>query len=393
MAFEGLVIPHPRNFTSATSSNSDGTWTVSRDIGDYKGYEAYKAFNNNSNRSLASGGQVNRLILVAPKTFLWAGCRIEVGWGVQCAGNISIEVSTNGGSTWTEAAASSISTSDTFKNIEFGAMSGNAICVHWTTASYGDVSEVIFYAAQAQVIKFLVKDTDGALKSYSGGTWTTIKASGDPVEADFAASAITDSNISSIPKSGWAQLGKGNIEVLMRAATGTIKSTKVSFIPNSRMIMPNSDIVLDGIDNIDNFSLTTTLGGSGNIRVVVSNDSGTTWYRWNGSIFDPIDISNLSNVATLGMTPSALLSIPSLEWNIFLMTNKIVRFAFYISVSNLSDVAIIDKLNSQFDLTGTWMEAIKGTDYDVEWGNHFLRVKLKATGNWKINHGNQIVMA
>lgn len=391
MAFEGLVIPHPRDFVSYSSWNTDGEWTVSRDIGDYSGYQSYKAFNNNSDRSLASGSAVNRLILHAPKVYLWAGCKIVVGYQQQCAGNISIEVSSNGGSTWNEVATGVIGNYDTERDFEFTAMSGNAICVHWTTASYGDVSEVVFYAG-SQIIKFLIRDTDGSLKSYSGGSWSVIKASGDPTEADFGNSAITDANIASIPKSGYNQLGKGNIEVLMRALTGTNKSSKFSYYPVPKLIEMTEDIQLNGIDNIDFINLTSNVSGNGNLRIILSNDSGTTWYTWNGS-FALIDKTNLNLIGTNGISPSTLNSMPSSEWNDFLFANRTFRVAFYFAVQSNTNVIEIDKLDMQMDLTGTWGEATPGTDYVVEWGNDVLKIKLKSAGSYKINHTNKIVVA
>jgi hypothetical protein len=164
-----------------------------------------------------------------------------------------------------------------------------------------------------------------------------------------------------------------------------LKSPKLKFkaIPKPQLVLPAGDIPLNNIRNIDYFKIYANTFAHGVIKIIASTDGGQTWVTWDKSRFKTIDSNDLNEVKSEGMDINTFNALTT-EWN-QIVTNKI-RFAYYLEINAITDVAQVDKLEIQFDILGKWKKAVHGTEYDYEYSNDNLKVSLLSDGSYKINY-------
>lgn len=152
-------------------------------------------------------------------------------------------------------------------------------------------------------------------------------------------------------------------------------------IPPDRFLMPNNDINLSYVNNIDYFKIT----GTGiNIKIVCSVDSGQTWKTFNIDHWEDINLT-IDSVKAKGIDLDVFNAINDQYWNL-LNKNKKIRFAYLFYMDSIDDVEEVDILELQYDGVGKWVQASEDT-YDVVYeSNSILQVFIKFEGDIKINY-------
>jgi len=89
--------------------------------------------------------------------------------------------------------------------------------------------------------------------------------------------------------------------------------------------------IVNAVVNLDNT-------GSGIIVFIVSTDSGVSWKAWDGSSWALVDITNMEDVKTKGMTITTLQGITEAQWTSLGLSDKKIRLAWYMEVSSSADV-------------------------------------------------------
>lgn len=162
-------------------------------------------------------------------------------------------------------------------------------------------------------------------------------------------------------------------------------SLNMKAIPQDQLVLPISDINIRSIDNIDSFTLNvTTAGQGGAVTTAVSFDKGATWYTRSLGEWAEIDLENLK---IDGMIPATLTALSFEEWTELRGISDTIRFAYHLSLENMSDTLAVNDLISHMDMKGTWKKAIHGTHYDYEYPNNdLLLVTIYTDGDYKINY-------
>ena len=125
------------------------------------------------------------------------------------------------------------------------------------------------------------------------------------------------------------------------------------------------------------------------LRILLSNDKGTTWYGYYNNQIIPVDINNDKAIYKYGFDMNTLNtahnSNPNI-WNEFITPDNVIRFQFYLSENEQSDILELDILSMQVDIAGTW-KLQSDSDYDYSFPqNNILRVIIYTDGSYKINY-------
>lgn len=172
-----------------------------------------------------------------------------------------------------------------------------------------------------------------------------------------------------------------SIEDIQENLDGVDEILSLTAIPPDRFLVASGDKDLSYVENLDYFKITAN---GANIKIVVSVDGGQTWKTFNADHWENINLT-VEDVKTKGININTFNFLNSTYWNL-LNTNKKIRFAYLLSMSDISDVENIDNLELQYDGKGEWLEA-KDSDYDVRYvSNTVLQILLKFSGDVKINY-------
>lgn len=172
-----------------------------------------------------------------------------------------------------------------------------------------------------------------------------------------------------------------SIEDIQENTDGVNEIITLTAIPLDRLLPASGDKDLSYVQNIDYFKIT---GVGNNLRIVCSVDSGVTWETFSVDHWENINLT-VEDVKTKGIDIATFNAINSTHWNL-LNTNKKIRFAYLLSMDNISDVENIDNLELQYDGQGKWVQAKEDT-YDVVYSsNTNLQVSFKFSGDVKINY-------
>jgi hypothetical protein len=120
------------------------------------------------------------------------------------------------------------------------------------------------------------------------------------------------------------------------------------------------------------------------VRVIVSDDSGTTWYTYNDGWIEIT--TDTSVVGTDGITISQINEIPNTDWNTF-FSGDTIRFGYYLNKDNINDSLEIATLSVDADMNGRWKRGIHKTDYHYKYKkNNTFDIELLTDGDYKINY-------
>lgn len=150
-------------------------------------------------------------------------------------------------------------------------------------------------------------------------------------------------------------------------------------IPHDRILVQKTNFNLSSVENIDYFEL---IGNGNNIRIMVSNNDGCTWFYFNGTEFMEKEL-NLENIKQYGNTIEQFNQIKE-RWNYITNTKKL-RFAYLLQQDDIDHPEELDKLILQFDGNGKWRQ-VSSLEYDVEVSNTEMTVYLYCQGDIKINY-------
>jgi len=138
----------------------------------------------------------------------------------------------------------------------------------------------------------------------------------------------------------WSSLA----EMIAPQITQTIK-------PKPIIVNMKEDILFSEAYIIDIINAVITLDntGSGIITFIVSTDSGVTWRGWNGSSWVLVDKTNIQDVKTKGMSVTVLQGITEAQWASLGLSDKKIRFAWYMEVTASTDILKIRQIRVNYN--------------------------------------------
>lgn len=185
---------------------------------------------------------------------------------------------------------------------------------------------------------------DGSdVKYYNGSTWQIVGAA--PVTQSMINSYGMD-DLTALTAAVMAQLG-ANVQLVSFVPDANTANRNVSILAlpasTAKVITQNQDISIQG--DLQSFALSATSVGAGILRIIASADSGATWKAWDAGTSSWVSVtkSNLSDVKNKGMTSTVFNAITNSQW-LGLITNQIVRFAYYLELTAVTDVASVEAL-------------------------------------------------
>lgn len=105
------------------------------------------------------------------------------------------------------------------------------------------------------------------------------------------------------------------------------------------------------IKDIINSVVTLDNTGSGIINFIVSVDSGVSWKAWNSSAWGLVDMTNIQDVKSKGMSVSVLQGITEAQWTSLDISNKKIRFAWYMEITSSTDVLKLKEIKVNYNTT------------------------------------------
>ena len=227
---------------------------------------------------------------------------------------------------------------------------------------------------------------------------TSIKSFNGTAFTDVGSSPATDTMFETNGFSDFSNLTKDKLSTLTSPRILTKKSdsnsTNLKFTgtPLPKLILAGSDIQLsNSIAAVDNFTLSSNISATANMRIIYSTDSGTTWKTYKNSTESLVNINSLSGIKANGMTPAEFMAIGRTTWSsILLDTNnnpsKKIRFGYYLEVANTTDAVETDVLTMQIDVNGTWGFASLNVDYEFSYtDSSTAEVSLINSGDFRIS--------
>jgi len=91
--------------------------------------------------------------------------------------------------------------------------------------------------------------------------------------------------------------------------------------------------------------------GSGIIAFIVSTDSRTSWKSWNGSSWVSVDITNMEDVKTKGMTILVLQGVTEAQWTSLGLLDKKIRFTWYMEITASTDILKLKEIRVNYNTT------------------------------------------
>ncbi len=104
------------------------------------------------------------------------------------------------------------------------------------------------------------------------------------------------------------------------------------------------------IQDITNVVLTMDNTGSRIIVFIVSTDSGISWKAWDGSLWILVDITNIQDVKSKGMSAADLQGITEAQWTSLGLSDKRMRFAWYMEVSSSTDILKLKEIRVNYNV-------------------------------------------
>lgn len=132
-------------------------------------------------------------------------------------------------------------------------------------------------------------------------------------------------------------------EMIAPKVTQTIK-------PKPTIVTMKEDISFSEayINDIINAVVTLDNTGSGIINFIVSVDSGVSWKVWNSSSWGLVDTTNMQDVKSKGMSISVLQGITEAQWTSLNLSNKKIRFAWYMEITSSTDILKLKEIRVNY---------------------------------------------
>lgn len=163
-----------------------------------------------------------------------------------------------------------------------------------------------------------------------------------PTVEQFKVSGMTD--LTALTEEVISQLESDNIQILVLTKDPSIDafSLETTAVPKRQVVVQETEMVLPA--PIKSFTLTGSVSATSVLKVITSTDNGITWRAYGGANWIVVDIDNLDDVASNGMTVTAFNAITEAVWKQELANLK-VRLAYYLDLNAVTDEAILDNLS------------------------------------------------
>jgi hypothetical protein len=231
--------------------------------------------------------------------------------------------------------------------------------------------------------KIIVKNNNYIMQ-YNNNTWINTNNTSNMDLNVLNTYGIDDVSIISPTK--WKELNKFKIYTYIDDTTVKLK-TKLTAVSNPQFIKMKTDININSVDKLNSISMTSNETEQGILRILISFNSGLIWYAYNGIDFVNVDISDINNIKTNGMTKTTMQSIPTDKLNTLRGNSNLMRFAYYMEISDVvNDKVSIDILSVNVNMRGRWKSCVLNTEYDYDMGNTDIKVYLYKSGTYKINY-------
>lgn len=142
------------------------------------------------------------------------------------------------------------------------------------------------------------------------------------------------------------------LDELIYIDSDTTPTFRVNGTNRPSITLANGDINLTGINKITGITWNTTTTNLGVSLLVMSFDSGVTWYGYNGTTWNIININDLSDVKAKGMNKTIVSALTSVELEAMRNNSVTLRFGYYLENGNYSDIANNDSINVIVEMIG-----------------------------------------
>jgi TM2 domain-containing membrane protein YozV len=197
-------------------------------------------------------------------------------------------------------------------------------------------------------IKYLIVDGN-AIKHWDTASSSYIKVSELPLTADkfqaYGDDTYHKERTGLIATSPSLKIWSPLIEMPAPKITQTIK-------PKPIIVNMKDDISFSEayIKDIMNAVVTFDNTGSGIIAFIVSIDGGVSWKSWNGSAWALVDITNIQDAKSKGMSGTTLQGITEAQWTSLGISSKKIRFAWYMEVTASTDILKLKQIRVNYNV-------------------------------------------
>jgi len=156
----------------------------------------------------------------------------------------------------------------------------------------------------------------------------------------------------------------------------------LSAVPYGQLVVANGDINLDNIVKLDSI----TVVGS-NVKMLVSFDKGVTFHSYYNSIWNVVNVLDISDVTINAMSLTTINGLSSTIIEALRTDSKSLRFAYYLDINNVGDSCYCDSIGIAVDLIGTTQLA-NGNDWymSVNGDGKTINYNFKKNGTFTINY-------
>lgn len=125
-------------------------------------------------------------------------------------------------------------------------------------------------------------------------------------------------------------------------------------VPHPKLVkMANDEFFNEAyIIGIVKATLQVTCSGASVLKFALSENGGVTWKAWYNNAWVSLDISNMQDVKDRGMTKATLEAITEAQWTSLGLSNKKIRFAWYMEQVNLNSPVIVRQIKLDYKTQG-----------------------------------------
>jgi len=126
----------------------------------------------------------------------------------------------------------------------------------------------------------------------------------------------------------------------------------INAVPLAQVIEASGNIDLTGVERLVSIALTKTTSGNGIVKIAASFDNGTTYKSYVDNEWVAVDITDLLDFASKGMTETTLEALTEMELEIARGESITIRFAYYLDRPAYGDNASTDMINLTVHMLG-----------------------------------------
>lgn len=157
--------------------------------------------------------------------------------------------------------------------------------------------------------------------------------------------------------------------------------------PQPQVVKANGDILISGVDKLDQINWIANNTNNGLIKLAISFDSGITYHSWNGSEWILVDINNTDNFRNNGMTTSTVSTLNNSQLSILRGDSNFIRFAYILDRPLLTDNVNTDRIRLFVTMLG--YNAIANTNkysYTYDPLTKTLLFNFNSSGTYTFNY-------